>query len=88
LYVRRMPVVYRPAMNRHPNVPDSPIRRARLAAGMSPEGLADRAQVSLRTIERIEQGNVVPRRTTLAMIALALGVDSATLLPNGDREAA
>lgn len=52
----------------------SPVQAAREAASMSREGLADRAGVSLKTIERIELGHVTPRRSTLAVIALALGV--------------
>lgn len=51
------------------------IREARLASGLSPEGLAFKAGVSLSTVERIERGAVQPRRATLAVLALALGVE-------------
>jgi transcriptional regulator with XRE-family HTH domain len=51
------------------------VQEARLAAGMSREGLADRAGLSLSTVERIETGKTFPRRSTLRVIALALGVD-------------
>jgi XRE family transcriptional regulator, regulator of sulfur utilization len=48
--------------------------------GLSREGLADRAGVSLRTIERIEGNKTTPRRATLKVLADALGVDPADLV--------
>jgi len=66
----------------------SPIREARLAAKLSPEGLAYKAGVSLSTVERIERGDVQPRRATLAVLALALGMDVGDLSPEPEREAA
>lgn len=59
----------------------SPLRTAREAQTppVSREGLADRTGLSLRTIERIENGEVTPQRSTLRLIALALGVDVGTL---------
>lgn len=56
-----------------------PVQAAREAQGLSREGLAFKAGVSLKTVERIESGQAVPRRATLAMVALALGVDPADL---------
>ncbi len=53
------------------------IQERRKALGLSPEGLADRAQIALRTLERIERGEVEPRRATLAMIEQALEAESA-----------
>lgn len=47
---------------------------------MTREELAFRAGVAFKTIERIESGQSVPRRATLAALALALGVEPATLL--------
>lgn len=67
-------------MNRQANG-ESPVRRARLAAGLSPEGLAFKAGISLRTLERIEAGHVEPRRATVAVIAAALGVEAESLMP-------
>lgn len=51
------------------------IRDERKAQGLSPEGLAFKAGVSLKTIERIETGAAVPRRATLKVIVDALGLD-------------
>jgi transcriptional regulator with XRE-family HTH domain len=47
--------------------------------GLSREGLAFKAGVSLRTIERIEAGDVVPRRATAHVLADALGVETSDL---------
>lgn len=48
------------------------IRKSREAIGLSRIGLAYKAEVDLRTIERIETGEVEPRRSTLAVIEAAL----------------
>ena len=53
------------------------IRETREAAGLSRIGLAYKAGVDLRTIERIETGKVSPRRATLAVIERALDVEVA-----------
>lgn len=53
------------------------IREARLAARLSPEGLAFKAGVSLKTVERIETGVTVPRRATLRVILDVLELDPA-----------
>ena len=66
-----MTVVWHLPMDRQ----TSPLRAAREAAGMSPEELAFRAGVSLRTIERIEREGVSPRRATVTVLAMALGID-------------
>lgn len=58
----------------------SSLRAARLAADLSPEGLAFKAGVSLSTVERIERGDVQPRRATLAVLALVLGVEPTDLV--------
>lgn len=62
------------------------IRSERKAQGLSPEGLAFRAGVSLKTIERIETGVITsPRRATLKVIVDALGLDPAEFgLWNGE----
>ena len=45
------------------------------------EELAARAEVQPLTISRIETDQVEPRYSTIRMLARALGVDSAELLP-------
>lgn len=51
------------------------IRELRIQKGMTQEELADKTEVSSRTIQRIENGEVDPRAYTLQMIAKALEVD-------------
>lgn len=51
------------------------IRELRLKKGMTQEALAEKTEVSARTIQRIENGEVDPRAYTLQMIAKALDVD-------------
>ena len=51
------------------------IKDLRIKKGMTQEELADKTEVSTRTIQRIENGEVDPRAYTLQMIAKALEVD-------------
>jgi len=51
------------------------IRELRIKKGMTQEELADLTELSARTIQRIENGEVDPRAYTLQMIAKALEVD-------------
>lgn len=51
------------------------IRDLRIKKGMTQEELAEKTEVSARTIQRIENGDVDPRAYTLQMIAKALEVD-------------
>ncbi len=51
------------------------IKELRIKKGMTQEELADKTEVSSRTIQRIENGEVDPRAYTLQMIAKALDVD-------------
>ncbi len=51
------------------------IKELRIKKGLTQEDLADRTEVSARTIQRIENGEVDPRAYTLQMIAKALDVD-------------
>jgi transcriptional regulator with XRE-family HTH domain len=51
------------------------VRELRIKKGMTQEELADKTEVSARTIQRIENGEVDPRAYTLQMIARALEVD-------------
>ena len=68
-----MPVVC-PAMNRQSsaNLLGPKIQQSREAVGLSRIGLAYKAGVDLRTIERIEAGKVNPRPATLVVIEQAL----------------
>lgn len=50
------------------------IKELRLSAGSSQEELAGKTQLSLRTIQRIENGETQPRGDSLKRFALALGV--------------
>lgn len=51
------------------------IKELRIKKGLTQEELADKTEVSARTIQRIENGEVDPRAYTLQMIAKALDVD-------------
>lgn len=51
------------------------IKELRIKKGMTQEELADKTEVSARTIQRIENGEVDPRAYTLQMVAKALDVD-------------
>jgi transcriptional regulator with XRE-family HTH domain len=51
------------------------IKELRIKKGMTQEELAEKTELSARTIQRIENGEVDPRAYTLQMIAKALGVD-------------
>jgi transcriptional regulator with XRE-family HTH domain len=51
------------------------IRELRIKKGLTQEELAEKTEVSARTIQRIENGEVDPRAYTLQMIAKALEVD-------------
>lgn len=55
----------------------------RLEKGMTQEDLANVTGISLRTIQRIEQGQVKPRAYSLKKIAEALKVDLKALLETG-----
>jgi transcriptional regulator with XRE-family HTH domain len=58
------------------------IKDLRLKKGMTQEELADKTEVSARTIQRIENGEVDPRAYTLQMIARALEVDYSLFTEN------
>lgn len=51
------------------------IKELRIKKGFTQEDLAEKTEVSVRTIQRIENGEVDPRAYTLQMIAKALDVD-------------
>lgn len=56
------------------------IQELRKQKGMTQEDLAEKTGLSVRTIQRIESGEVDPRSYTLNQIAEALGVDLAELI--------
>jgi len=58
------------------------IKELRIKKGMTQEELADKTEVSTRTIQRIENGDVDPRAYTLQMIAKALDVDFSLFVEN------
>lgn len=53
---------------------------------MTQEELADKTEVSARTIQRIENGDVDPRAYTLQMIAKALEVDYSVFVGNNTNQ--
>jgi transcriptional regulator with XRE-family HTH domain len=57
------------------------VREAREAKRLSREGLAFKAGVSLKTIERIERGEGVPHRSTRQVIAHVLEVEPEVIFP-------
>jgi transcriptional regulator with XRE-family HTH domain len=50
------------------------IRALRKSRGLSQEALAEMAGINLRTLQRIEAGNAIPRGETLRLLAQALDV--------------
>src|SRR5260370_24598880 len=54
------------------------LRRQRQAAGLTQEGLAERARLSARAISDLERGlKVTPHATTVHLLVQALGLDEA-----------
>lgn len=62
------------------------VREHRTKQGMSQEELAEKAQLSLRTIQRIENGENAPRGDTLKRLAAALGVSPEELIDWQEQE--
>lgn len=58
------------------------IKELRIKKGMTQEELAVKTEVSARTIQRIENGEVDPRAYTLQMIAKALNVEFSLFVEN------
>ncbi|OUR91919.1 hypothetical protein A9Q87_08950 [Flavobacteriales bacterium 34_180_T64] len=56
------------------------ISDSRKKLGLSQEALAEKANVSLSTIQRIEKGTVKPRSFTVKILAETLGLDTSELL--------
>ena len=57
------------------------IRDARKCRGWLQKDLAEAARIPVRTIGRIERGEVDPRLSTLARLAKALGSEPKDFLP-------
>jgi non-specific serine/threonine protein kinase len=67
-------------MNTEANTPfDIVLREQRRRAGLTQEALAERASISVRSIQALESGANLPQRDTARRLAVALG------LLNGDR---
>lgn len=62
------------------------IKEARKAKGLTQEELAEKSQVNLRTIQRIENNESKPRGKTLNLICDALQLDIAELTINENRK--
>ncbi len=58
------------------------ISEARIAKGLSQEDLAGKSQINIRTIQRIEHSESVPRGKTLQLISEALDIDISDLKGN------
>jgi uncharacterized Tic20 family protein len=59
------------------------IKDLRTKIGMTQEELAEKTDISVRTIQRIENGDVDPRSYTLQKIASALSIDYEELIKAG-----
>lgn len=57
------------------------IRKLRQAAGLTLEGLAERATVDLKHLQKVEAGTLNVTLATLVRIASGLGVEVRTLFP-------
>ncbi len=62
------------------------IKELRIKKGLTQEELAGRTELTARTIQRIENGEVDPRSYTLQMIASALEVDISVLTEANSKE--
>ena len=60
------------------------LRRARLAAGLSQEGLSQRSGLHLTEISRLENGLRDPRLSTIVRVAAGLALPSSALLDRVD----
>jgi transcriptional regulator with XRE-family HTH domain len=58
----------------------SNLRRARRAAGLAQEALADKADLHRNTIPLLENDRREPRLSTILALARALGIDPSELL--------
>ena len=66
----------------HPSLDRRRLRTAREDRGLTREELAVAAGIAVRTLAGIELGESEPRRSTVAVLATALGVDIDVLRPH------
>lgn len=62
------------------------VKAGRAAKGYTQQELADRTGITLRSVQRIENGEVVPRLYTLRLLEQQLGIEFAvngSAIPNG-----
>ena len=62
------------------------IKRLRTKKGFSQEQLSEESSISIRTIQRIESGESVPRGHTLQKLTQALGILPADLIETDQNE--
>ncbi len=62
------------------------VKKRRILLGLSQEALAEKAGISLRTIQRIEKDETTPRGETLKLLATALGTSPDELIDWQERE--
>ena len=62
------------------------IKEARLRKGMTQQELADATKINIRTIQRIESGEVIARAYSLKMIASVLEIEPELLINNPEAE--
>jgi len=62
------------------------IKKLRIEKGMTQEELAEKTDLTARTIQRIENGEVEPRAYSLKMITSALNVDFHVFMETGSDE--
>jgi transcriptional regulator with XRE-family HTH domain len=62
------------------------IKEQRLRKGFSQDELAEKAQINLRTVQRIENGETEPRGDTLQRLASALGLTPDELIDWAEQE--
>jgi transcriptional regulator with XRE-family HTH domain len=60
------------------------VRRARIAAGLTQEGLSQRSGLALSEISRLENGQRDPRLSTIIRLAAGLALPAAALLDQVD----
>lgn len=58
------------------------VRQARTAKGITQQALSDLTGISLRSVQRIENGEVVPRAYTVRLLAEKLGIDNNLIAEN------
>ncbi|RZQ61900.1 BTAD domain-containing putative transcriptional regulator [Amycolatopsis suaedae] len=70
-------------MNDNPRAVGAALRESRVNAQLTQQELAERSGVSLRTIRSIEHGRTEPRRTSIRLLAGALGLAADELVDPG-----